>query len=131
MLMFATAELGLTYVCWHYTLGCRDFFSVWRNFLSFAYNYFAIPHHARSLFAPFRRLNETRQGFGLTPFFEVLIINTLMRAVGFVFRAVTICVGLGVLLLVSIVGVVAFALWLVLPLVLVGLLFASYKLLLS
>ncbi len=107
------------YLVWHYTSGIINYFSLWGNFIWFSYNYFSFNILLRTLFSPFKRLSE-KNSKGLDPgkFFGDLIVNTLMRLIGFLMRTVVIFVGIMVTTVVVLGGLGLFFIWLILPIVL-------------
>jgi|SRR3989338_1194353 len=106
------------YLRWHYSEGCKDLFHNWQSFVSFVLYFFSIGFLFKTLFAPFGRLNEEyKKGFNPETFFETLVVNTLMRVVGFVLRTFVIVVGLVALLMVVVLGPVVFVLWTLAPLI--------------
>ena len=109
----------LNYVAWHYSEGIANAFTNLKNLVSFVYDFFSINNLARTLFAPWRKLGEPYPNrFDLPAFFTALIINTLMRIVGFLIRASVLITGLILFTLSLVLAILAFALWLLLPLVL-------------
>lgn len=108
------------YLAWHYTLGLRDYLSVWGNIMWFLYNFFSIKILFKTFFAPFKRLTEKKRSildFG--SFFEALLINTLMRIIGIILRSIMIVVGILSICLAFFVGLASFFLWLALPFLLI------------
>lgn len=121
------------YVWWHYTTAIVDLVRNYSNLAAFLRNFFSLTHLTRNLFAPWRRLGEEypQGGFDLQAFFSTLIVNTLIRAVGFFIRFIFIIVGvLALLLSLFLFGVVLFV-WLALPAILIFLVIFSYKLLIA
>lgn len=115
------------YLAWHYTRAILDFFDLWKNFLWFVFQFFSIPLLLKTLFAPFKRLKEKGSGdvTDLEGFLEALVVNTIMRLVGFIFRSVVIVFGLLTYTVTLFAGIVAFFLWLLLPALIAFLLVAS------
>lgn len=108
--------LPFDYLRWHYTLAWRDLILISRNFLWFSYHFFSLPVLVRTLFAPWRRLNEAYPvGFDLGGFLSALFINMLMRLIGFWLRTIMIIVGLAVCLLLFLFSLAVFIVWLFLP----------------
>lgn len=108
--------LPVNYLWWHYTLAWRDLSLIYRNFLWFTYHFFSLSVLAQTLFAPWKRLGESYPThFDLAATMSALLINSLMRIVGFLFRSVMLIVGVLAWLAVFILGLLAFVLWLVLP----------------
>jgi|SRR3989344_9023107 len=120
------------YVFWHYSQGVRDVMSAWRNVLWFVSNYFSIGLLAKSLFSPWRSLGETKKKSGFDPaeFFGNLVVNTIMRLVGFLIRIVFILVGSALALFLMILMPFLIAFWLLIPFLILGsLVFGFYFLL--
>lgn len=112
-------SLFFYYTFWHYGEAPRDIIQIWKNVLWFFYNFFSIPLLLTSLFAPFERLDEhTGKRFDVQAIFESLIVNILMRLVGFGLRFFTIILGTFLLLTTLIGGLVVLVIWLLAPLVL-------------
>lgn len=106
------------YTKWHYTEGLKNLFNNWKNFIVFTLHFFSLGFLFKTWFAPFGRLDEKyKKDFDLEAFFETLVVNTLMRIVGFVLKTFVIVIGLFVLLLVTISGPVVFILWMFMPFV--------------
>jgi len=108
------------YLAWHYTFAIRDFFGIWGNMIWFTYQYFSIPILLKTLFSPFKRLKEySKGGLDIGSFFEALVVNTIMRLVGFILRSVVILIGLISLSISILLGLAAFFLWLILPVLII------------
>lgn len=106
------------YVIWHYTTALRLCLNIITNFLWFTVHFFSIPILVRTLFSPWHRLRESYQkGFHPQVFAETLLINTIMRLVGFVIRTVVIIFGSMFCVVVAILGLAVFLLWLALPVI--------------
>ncbi len=113
------------YLVWHYTNGILNYLEIWGNFIWFSYNYFSFRALLRTLFAPYKRLLEKNtRGFDPGQFFSDLIVNTLMRIIGFGMRSIVIVIGAIVTTIVVIVGLGLFIIWLVLP-ILIGFFFIA------
>lgn len=107
------------YVKWHYTEGFRDLSRNWKSFLSFTLHFFSIGLLFRTWFAPFERLDEDyKKEFNTEVFLETLVVNTLMRVVGFVLRTFVIIMGLVALFIVAMLGPAIFVLWALVPFIL-------------
>lgn len=111
------------YAKWHYSEGFRDLYRNWRSFVLFVIHFFSLRLLFRTWLSPFGRLNEEyKKGFDLEELLETLIVNTMMRLVGFVLRTFVIVSGLVSLLLVFLLGPVLFLLWIFTPLIILILL---------
>lgn len=108
---------------WYYGEAVRNVLNAWRNFIIFALNYFSIPLLLKTLFAPWKRdITRKPRGLDIKKFLDYLAFNLISRGLGFLVRLVTILVGIVFLILVAVAGTIFFVLWLVMPLVLLGLL---------
>lgn len=110
------------YARWHYLQAPKDVFGVWMNFLWFVLHFFSIPILLRTLISPFQRLSEQYEG-GLDParIAETIIVNILMRLVGFLIRSAIILLGIAFFLVVLSLGAIAMVLWFFVPIILPGL----------
>src|SRR3989344_7041650 len=106
-----------SYLGWHYSVGLADFFRVWGNFFWFNWHFFSIQLLGRTLFAPWRRLSEQKKqpGFHPSEAFGNLIVNTIMRFVGFFARLFMIAVGVAVFAIIAIFGGAALFIWIFMP----------------
>ncbi|OHA26237.1 MAG: hypothetical protein A3C06_04585 [Candidatus Taylorbacteria bacterium RIFCSPHIGHO2_02_FULL_46_13] len=106
-----------SYVYWHYTEALRDIARVWTNFLWFLYNFFSVSLLTRTLFAPWQRISEkrTRTGLHMEDIAEVVVTNTIMRAVGALLRFILIVVGVLSVLIAFWAGLLFYVLWILLP----------------
>ena len=109
------------YLSWHYTKGLREMVHVFGNFLWFIAHFFSFKLLLTTLLKPWRRMGESYgEGLQFDKIFSALIVNMLMRIVGFVSRVVVIFVGLISYLIVFIFGLVIFLIWVFLPLLIVA-----------
>ena len=115
---------------WYYGEAIGNVLNAWRNFIIFALNYFSIPLLLKTLFAPWKRdITRKPRGLDIKKFLDYLAFNLISRGLGFLVRLVTILVGIVFLILVAVAGAIFFVLWLVMPLVLLGLLILAILLL--
>ncbi|OHA93147.1 MAG: hypothetical protein A3E02_02670 [Candidatus Zambryskibacteria bacterium RIFCSPHIGHO2_12_FULL_38_34] len=111
----------LAYVKWHYGQGLREFFGVAGNFLWFVFHFFSFKLLLKTLLAPWKRLGENYEGgLDLKAFASSLVINTLMRAVGFVTKVLVLSVGLVSYVLTLIFSFFIFVIWILAPVILLG-----------
>jgi len=116
---------------WYYGEAVKNVLTAWRNFIIFALSYFSIPLLLKTLFAPWKRdITKKPRGLNLKKFFEYVTFNLISRSVGFLVRIFMIVIGTAFLIITIVAGAIFFALWLVLPLILLGLLIFSITLLL-
>lgn len=120
------------YVIWHYTTALRLCLNIVTNFLWFTFHFFSIPILLKTLFSPWHRLREQyKSGFHPQAFAEALVINSIMRILGFVIRTIVIVFGSVFCVVVALVGAVCFLLWLVLPAILLGLIVLGVNLIVT
>jgi len=109
------------YVKWHYGRGLRELFGVAGNFLWFVAHFFSFKLLIKTLFAPWKRLGERYEGvLHLEAFASALVVNGLMRAVGFATRILVLSVGLISYILVLIFSFFILIIWLLAPAVILG-----------
>jgi hypothetical protein len=122
-------RVALYYLQWHYGMAVRDVLRVWSNFLWFFYTFFSITLLAKTLFQPFRRLDEGyKKGFYPSAWAEQFGVNLLMRFVGALLRLTLIFVGLVAIILTILGGALFFFAWLLAPLLVVLLTIAGVTL---
>jgi hypothetical protein len=116
------------YFRWHYTRAWKNLFENWKNFILFVYFYFSIHVLLSTLFAPWRRLGEEgAQGFDPEAFLSAVIVNSLMRLVGFCVRLPVVLLGVCATLFVAFLGICASFIWLIFPVVLLFIASLSMK----
>ncbi|MFA6273487.1 MAG: hypothetical protein WC673_03310 [Candidatus Paceibacterota bacterium] len=109
--------LATRYLVWHYSEALVDWGRIVGNFVWFFFHMFSIGLLLRTLFSPFKRIQEEKKkgSFKFEDWGGAMIINLLMRFIGFLVRSVIIIMGLVFILLTVVIGVVALLFWLVLP----------------
>jgi hypothetical protein len=111
----------LAYIKWHYGQGLSEFFGVAGNILWFITNFFSFKLLLKTLFAPWKRLGEHYSGgLDLGAFASALIVNSLMRIVGFVTKIVVLLIGLVSLILVLVFSFFIFFIWILAPVIILG-----------
>ena len=115
------------YVLWHYWEGIKNIAALGLNFLRFENHFFSQKLLLKTLFSPYRRMQERyKKGFDVEAFLESAIINFITRLVGFLLRSV-ILLASGVANLFTIIAIpIALVLWIFLPLLIVALLIAGF-----
>jgi len=112
--------IGPYYVYWHYTQGIVELSRNLLNFIAFEFHFFSVKDLLLTLLSPFQRLREDygSNAIEFEKIFSALIVNIIMRAVGFLVRSVIlicafVCITLSILLF-----PIILLLWLLLPLLL-------------
>lgn len=114
------------YLSWHYSQGLLDYFRIWKNLIWFLWNFFSIKILIRTFFTPFERLREKYAGgLDMESFAASILITTLMRVVGMLARTVIIIFGLITLMTFTLVGFFGIFIWLLLPIIILGLIIVS------
>jgi hypothetical protein len=114
------------YAKWHYKDSLKAFWGNVSNFLGFLVHFFSIALLFRTIFTPWRRMSESyTSGFDPGNFFSTLLVNGILRILGFIIRAFVLVVGLFLIVLFSVVSAFLFILWFAAPLVGVFLLSAG------
>ncbi len=117
------------YLSWHYSLGIVKFVRAWMNTHWFLFHYFSISVLLASLFAPFHRIQEKRaRGFDPQNWFEVFIINTLMRIVGAIVRCIVIVIGISVQVIAFMLGAVSLFLYIGAPVTILASIIIGFRL---
>lgn len=102
---------------WWYTRGymwaIEQFFVVFTHKIS---NFFSIFDLLKTLFAPFRQDSLQGKGASISIKVQIFFGNILSRFFGFLIRTTLIAVGIVAILVNMIVGFIAVALWLLMPL---------------
>lgn len=108
--------VSATYLRWVYGEGFFEFLRAWRNYQWFFYHFFSMGILTKTLFAPWKRIQE-KGGRGFDPglFLQRLVINILLRLVGFFIRMIVILAGLLAELVLFIVAFVMFLLFVASP----------------
>ena len=110
------------YILWHYTKAWNDIFRLISNCLWFVGNFFSINLLLRTLFSPWRRLGARG---GEENIFGTLVINFLMRFIGFGMRLGTIIIGAVSLLFTMVASGIVLLVWLFLPVIVFFLFFGG------
>ena len=111
----------VAYIKWHYGQGLKEFFGVTRNFLWFVVHFFSFKLLLKTLFAPWKRLGENYEGiFDFGAFASTVIVNGLMRTVGFVTKIIVLSVGVISYVLVLVFAFFLFLIWILAPFILIG-----------
>lgn len=130
MSFFAVAR---DYLVWHYSVALSDILHIWLNYIWFVNHLFSVPDVLKTLFAPWKRLQEERVNIlqDASAFFGNLFVNLIMRMVGLVVRLGLLAVALCCFGIVFIGGVMFFFLWLALPVLIAHFFISGIRLLIS
>lgn len=116
-----TTTFVSNYTYWHYRKAFTELFHVWLNFLWFVVHFFSLPQLTKSLFSPWKRMTEEKQGFNFEALAAYVVVNMLSRLVGAIMRGSVILVGLIALCFTTLVGLIVMIFWFVAPIVVLAL----------
>lgn len=109
-------------MAWWYTDGWHQCWLRVKGRLEAANDFFSISLLIRTLFAPFRQISAGTVNGSLEVRMRAFFDRLISRCIGAVVRLITICVGLGVIVLNTVVGGLLLLLWAFVPLLpLIGL----------
>lgn len=110
--------LSWQFMIWYYTAALLNFVKISRDFIWFLYHFFSIPILIPTLFSKWKRIGDVRtKKFNIADFFSVLIVNSIMRIVGFFIRSFVVIAGLVSIVLAIVVEIAVFVIWLFLPII--------------
>lgn len=125
-------QLLLSGIHWHYTKAYKEIFILYKRFSGFIFHLFSIKDLLRTLFLPWQQLGERYQGgFHMKALFESLILNLLMRVVGFFVRVFVILIGCILSIILSVLFLIIIVFWTFIPFILIFLFITALKLLLT
>lgn len=103
-------------------------FSVWKNYIFFALDFFSVPLLVKSLLAPWRRYRWVYpKRFDPKEFFNTLISNAFSRILGCFCRILLIILGVIFQIFVLSLGAIVFLAWFLIPFAIVAMiLFAIF-----
>ena len=104
------------WIGWYFRVGPGNLFSIWIDILRFTGQFFSIAPLFKTLISPWKRISEPYRGLAdISENFQIFILNTFSRVIGFFIRSFIIIIGILALILVFIGGILAFIVWFLLP----------------
>ncbi len=120
------------YFVWHYTKGFQDLIKNIKTFFWFNKHFFAYSFLFKTLFSPFMRIKEEKLNiFKFESILSFVVVNGLMRFLGFLFRSIIILAGLFFWILTAILSIIVILIWLTFPVFIVVLLIDSFYIILK
>lgn len=109
------------YIFWHYTVAYVDQIYILKNYVWFLKRFFSIREVVKSLFSPWKRIQDDKGSLLRDPgnFFASLIVNTIMRIVGFFARMILLLIALICFLVLLVIALIVMVLWALIPLIVV------------
>ncbi len=117
-----------TWLRWQYLESPRLLIKIAGNFLHFNLSFFSFSLLLKTLFHPWRKYQESYgRGFDPKRFFSALSFNAISRVLGAIIRILVITIGGVSTLFLLLLGLAAFILWILSPLLIfTGLILGSY-----
>lgn len=121
-------NIFIIWLTWQFYEAPRFLLHTWKNYLTFASNYFSAPLLLKTFFSPWRRYQwDFPKNFDIGEFFSALVSNLFSIIIGMIMRTCLIIVGILLQLFVLITGAIIFILWLAMPfLAIAGFIFLFY-----
>lgn len=117
------------YLVWHYSQALVAWWRIYGNGLWFLSHFFSVALLGRTLFSPWRRLTESYPGrFAPESIAETLVVNLLMRLVGFTIRVIFLSFAFVILAGAFLLGWIALVIWLGAPFLIPSLFFTGFYL---
>jgi hypothetical protein len=104
------------YIRWHYGQALHEYIRIIRTGRDFIIYFFSVPLLLKTLFSPFKRIEEKpMRGFNIEDWVGRIIINVISRVIGFFIRATLIFSGILIFFIFMIISIFGFAFWLASP----------------
>ena len=105
------------YIFWHYTTAFVDQAYMLKNYAWFLKYFFSVPEVLRNLFSPWKRMADDKGSLLRSPgdFFSALVVNTVIRIIGFFARSALLVVAFFCFLVLLIFALGFAVLWIFLP----------------
>lgn len=115
------------YFSWHYGRGFKELIVNSKNLAVFVLHLFSIRILLSTLFSPFQRLKSESNGSGLNmeDMLGNIVVNLIMRLLGFLMRIVVIIIGLISFIIAIALMLISWIIWLALPFIIIFLFFSS------
>lgn len=121
MLYMSFFGLLPSYITWHYGRALRHIVRLTHTYLWFEGHFFSFKILLSTLFSPWQRIQEHNERKGdIQGLLSAIIVNTIMRLVGFFIRAAFLIIGSIAWIATLLLGVIVLAVWIALPLIIIG-----------
>jgi len=116
------------FLFWYFLEVPKKILEGWKNFLKFNIEYFSIPVLFRTFFSHWRRYRWIYpRGFDFSAYIEIFFSNLISRALGMFMRIILISIGLLGQIFITLAGILALTIWVLLPIFFIIGLFFSLK----
>jgi hypothetical protein len=117
----------VSYFTWHYGRAFAEIWNTCTNYIWAVWHFFSVPLLFKTFFSPWRKLDVGYgRGLDIENFIGPFIVNSLMRLVGMILRAVIICIGLLGIVVVFLFGIAVTVVWIFLPVIIVYLIWQGF-----
>ncbi len=106
---------------WQFWEMPKFLFSVWKNFMGFAANFFSVGMLLKTLFSPWRKYKWVYpKSFDPMEIFGTFVSNLFSRLLGAILRIVLIFIGFIFQIFVATAGMAVFVFWLAVPFIIIS-----------
>jgi hypothetical protein len=118
----------VSWLVWEFYETPKFLLQVWNNYFVFTSNFFSLSILLRTFFSPWRRYHWKYPNIiNIGEFLNTLVSNIFSRLLGALMRAVLIIIGIFSQLFVTLIGLIVFLGWFLVPIVIIfGLLFSIF-----
>jgi hypothetical protein len=117
----------VSYFTWHYGRAFAEIWNTCTNYIWAVWHFFSVPLLFKTFFSTWRKLDVGYgRGLDIENFIGPFIVNSLMRLVGMILRAVIICIGLLGIVVVFLFGIAVTVVWIFLPVIIVYLIWQGF-----
>ena len=114
-----------SYLYWQFVDSPKKLWHIIKQAHIYIFNAFSIGYLFRTLFAPWKRDITSYANPGIGDYFQMWVNNFVSRFVGFIMRSFTIITGILIMLLASVVSLVLFFVWFIMPALIIYLIYKS------
>jgi hypothetical protein len=105
-----------SYFVWHYTNGFGELIYISKNFIFAEYKLFSLKEMLITIFYPWKKLDaQYPKIIDLGEFIGTIIVNGLMRTIGFLIKTTFIILGIVSILLTILISIISIFVWTVMP----------------
>jgi hypothetical protein len=121
-------DIPTKYFRWQFVEKPKEIIKAIKNLLSFGLYFFSLKQLFLSLFSPWKGITWSYgRGFDAQVYFENIVGNITSRIIGFLMRITLIVACLIFEVIVFILGTLVLIIWMLMPLIIIGLFLLSFK----
>ncbi|MDD4409268.1 MAG: hypothetical protein PHW52_01285 [Candidatus Pacebacteria bacterium] len=118
--------IALAYFYWYYFEMTKDILRIFQGYLRYWVFFFSIKQTFRSLFSPWKMMDDPQKGNLMAEIFETAINSLISRAIGFVMRLFLLSFFFAIEAITIVVGVSLFVIWIFMPIILIWIIIYSF-----